>query len=837
MLRALLIVALTTIAPHSASSQNLASRVAPFASEVESELPICPGRPSQVVAIRGSNAAWRDVLVRAVGCPNTLVQLGPDVDMWFADWSTIPIKRCVTLLSVASFADPPPASPPPFTCPGQTIARKANAASDAASANPRDEAADVVEQNTAGSGRTISRVENVGSVIDAEAEREQVVGSARTPRSFGPILRTGERIGQNWRGPLFSIHCSVDEHNDGVRLSGFRIEGPNRGQSVDSPFGVEINSCIGVEISNMEIAGFGGNAIRVRDDVVVTTETNRDGGRITRPEQVKIFNNYIHHNQRPSIDGGAAGYGVFVGAGAWAQITANVFDSNRHAIATVGDVGGYVATRNLILQGGGYHGRVGNERTHQFDVHGSFNCTAWTFGALSALLLAGILLTVFIHPIVALILGALFIGAQIWYFFFSDDDLDSLWNCGYAGYRIEITDNAFQYARAPAISIRGTPRWGAVIKGNIFPHDDLHRTGILKHVTDVAITSASPFNIGVASDNVTKYDSYAEYGVCDFDGDGVDDLFLATGATWWYSSSGTMPWSYLNAKRERLANLRLGYFDDDERCDVLTEAGADWWYVKGGYGDWTWLGRFGAKLKDVHLGRFDVSAKDDRPLAKRRTTHALRRSQGERIEVRQQTDGSSGSVTRRWIADGQWVARPIFPQPNWQDWDSQYTIIENGQQVTKNLQGSGLAFEDLRFGDFTGDGVTDVVAINGGVLKISKSALGQWELLNPSIREKLSTDTVIVNIDVGNNADDIFKLEVEPIGIGSVEARWMRSRDGIDEMRLFRNHSLFAGRIKGFVGQFGPALGGGTLVIDGTRIGRFYGVNESEVEWTSNFQY
>jgi hypothetical protein len=34
-------------------------------------------------------------------------------------------------------------------------------------------------------------------------------------------------------------------------------------------------------------------------------------------------------------------------------------------------------------------------------------------------------------------------------------------------------------------------------------------------------------------------DTFGEYfSQCDFDGDGIDDLFLATGETWWYSSSG-----------------------------------------------------------------------------------------------------------------------------------------------------------------------------------------------------------------------------------------------------------------------------------------------------------
>ena len=43
---------------------------------------------------------------------------------------------------------------------------------------------------------------------------------------------------------------------------------------------------------------------------------------------------------------------------------------------------------------------------------------------------------------------------------------------------------------------------------------------------------------------------------------------MATGATWWYSSGGQMPWTYLNTSTRRLSEVRLGYFDDDNRCDV-----------------------------------------------------------------------------------------------------------------------------------------------------------------------------------------------------------------------------------------------------------------------------
>jgi hypothetical protein len=50
--------------------------------------------------------------------------------------------------------------------------------------------------------------------------------------------------------------------------------------------------------------------------------------------------------------------------------------------------------------------------------------------------------------------------------------------------------------------------------------------------------------------------------------DGINDAFMATGATWWYSSGGQRPWTYLNTSTKRLSEVRRGYFDADNRCDV-----------------------------------------------------------------------------------------------------------------------------------------------------------------------------------------------------------------------------------------------------------------------------
>src|SRR5690606_13612736 len=71
----------------------------------------------------------------------------------------------------------------------------------------------------------------------------------------------------------------------------------------------------------------------------------------------EIHHNYIHHNQRIGL-----GYGVMVEG--FANITANIFDYNRHAIAGSGVPGsGYSAEFNIALQNS-------SDQGHIFDMHG-----------------------------------------------------------------------------------------------------------------------------------------------------------------------------------------------------------------------------------------------------------------------------------------------------------------------------------------------------------------------------------------------------------------------------------------------------------------------------------
>ena len=717
----------------------------------------CPSEPPQVVEIRQANPSvnralhneQRAKLFRELQIANRTVLVGPDV---FLDFSDAPDQLplifgpCVTLTSVAAFRPEPVVSP---------LTRRAGARGVPIAA----------------------RGAIVGDVFTPS-------GPARTPHSLGPLLKFGSHS-EKTEAAFLLVGCEPHtQPNDHVRISGFRLQGPSLGQQTADQFGIFIHRCLDIEVSNMEIFGWGGAGVRVLDDRAGAhgpgqePPNNRPGERIGRPEQVRIFNNYFHHNQHASEDesvdcdlswdwaGGewawceafrqhAAGYGVDVHHGAWAQIYFNVFDVNRHAIAASGKMGGYDARWNLVLKGGGYHGRTFNKYTHQFDIHGT---------------------------------GGNGFGGQ-------------------AGVQAWFVENSFQYRNGPAIKIRGRPHIEINIGGNIFPHE-----GFEDDWGDDAVALDDRDDLDVIklrSGNVINADTYGRYGVCDFDGDRIDDLFLATGKTWWFSSFGEFPWSYLTARIERLDQVRLGYFDDDQKCDVLTQSGNQWVISSGGTGPWTSIGSFGAPLNEVAFGQFDPARRDHRPGVTRRTTHAFRR-----------------------LANGQWQVTPL------------------SASAWTNVQSSSFPMSELRFGDFTGDGVTDVLAVSGGRWSISESARGSWRQLNPSVSDDVS-GLFIADLN-HNNIDDLLKLSVNvtPLGLtgtSRIVYTWYVSEDGRSAWRELKRYTwdqavgqpVLGGR--GFAGRFGVAPGGGVVVTGPDRIGNFFSPAEKAAgaspDWRSLFGY
>ena len=88
-----------------------------------------------------------------------------------------------------------------------------------------------------------------------------------------PPIRDGRRLGprlytRGYAEPLFAIQCSKGRKGDNVRILGFRLQGPKFEVEEDEntlPRGISIDSCIGIEIAHMELSGWSGQAIYLRD--------------------------------------------------------------------------------------------------------------------------------------------------------------------------------------------------------------------------------------------------------------------------------------------------------------------------------------------------------------------------------------------------------------------------------------------------------------------------------------------------------------------------------------------------------------------------------------------
>ncbi|MCU0308369.1 MAG: hypothetical protein MUE51_11495 [Thermoleophilia bacterium] len=452
-----------------------------------------------VVDIAEGSPPWQALMVQALGTPGTLVRIAPGVRMDLTGRERIMIAERVTLTG-------DPLVRPVATGPGGPVTAP------------------------------------LPLLADPGAPAPLAPPVRRSATSPGPLLFTRSRP-----RPLLEIA------GDDVRITGLRLHGPTWGSGEGDDNlenGILVSGRVRVEIADLEVAGWSGQGIRVNDKE----------GRILGPQDVDIHDNVFHHNQHI----GGNGYGVLTSAGAYATIRRNVFDLNRHAIASSGKAGtGYRAEHNLVLRGGGVHGKWYNSFTHQFDVHGDANCP----------------------------------------------DIPGnrhTWNCGNAGDQYWMQGNAFQYVSDDAIKLRGTPRVAAYIDGNVFAHRSVSDAVELRSRTRVSLDGPG------RPASVARADGYGASGTCDIDGDRRDDLVLPTGVSWWYSSGGAGRWSFLRAAPGRIGDLVLGDVDADGRCDVLADGPGGVVMSSGGTADQRPVpGLEGARVAEIRVADLTGDGVDD----------------------------------------------------------------------------------------------------------------------------------------------------------------------------------------------------------------------------------
>jgi hypothetical protein len=497
-----------------------------------------------------------------------------------------------------------------------------------------------------------------------------------------------------------------------ARIEGLRFRGPvatdNRDGMDHSVHAIGISgeaSSVLIDNNAFEFWSVGVNVFRAWPDPWPDPATCKE-----KASLISITRNYFNRNAVENL-----GYGVGVFRGC-AKIYGNLFNKNRHAVAASGYTSwengslhgkGYIARYNYVLEGGFTECSGGFCYWNQhFDVHGT---ESGGYG-----------------------------GDAGEYFVIASNTIR-----GEQTYGIDTTRAAFM--------LRGRAASGAYFYDNVVVHDNPAEAVRLKAGDDcqVFVGGTVQYSHDLCNLNVApnRYDSDTrdQLAAGDFDGDGRDDVFLANGTAWWYSSAGLTEWRFLQASNLPISALRFGRFNQDARTDVLFSDGRNWWVSMGGAKLRQLQRADTTPLQDCVFGDFDGDG----------LTDALR------------ADGSTWSVSSG--ASAPWILK-------------QHSLVRAA---------------NLRVGDFTGDGrVDEIFWIEGN----------RWHLWHPTVNavaEDVSKPVLDSDIDLlvvadfdGDRRADLAKTD----GDG-----WIWLRGGTSVWTLLRgsgNQSEFKDIRAALLGRF-----------------------------------
>lgn len=466
----------------------------------------------------------------------------------------------------------------------------------------------------------------------------------------------------------------------GVRITGLRIHGPDSSIENDDPIhcvaevfltGVgnisPIPSRWGTEIDNNEISSWPGSGVQVINVMGVRVHHN-----------VIQFNRRQEHNGTCGDHDYGLGYGIEVSPGS-AIIEANVFDHNRHDIASDGTPGAYyTAIYNLVLTGA-----VG----HSFDVHGGVDRADCT-------------------------------------------DI--------AGSAFEIHHNTFLQSRESAVVIRGIPLKGAWMyknethdddEGDAFKQTNAHGNFFVEdNRTNIDWFPAWFISFGGSTFwQWRQFEAQDMSGVAtgDFDGDGVADVMRSTPSGWQWSKSGREGWAFLSTHNDPVSQLAFGDFVGLGFTDVVFANGREWEITESGTSPWRTLFRTNAPLASAAFGDFEGDSHTDVFFADG-TEWTIVQSFSPQLVRRHYSQPYKLSELRfgNFVGDSKIdVLRST---------GSEWLVWDRVSQAWSLLGSSEIPLSKLTFADFDGDGFTDIARSDDGKWLVSWGGRSLWQVLNTS---------------------------------------------------------------------------------------------------------
>jgi len=455
-----------------------------------------------------------------------------------------------------------------------------------------------------------------------------------------------------------------------VRVTGLRLHGPGRDPNGSQPgvAGIRADDHFPVIVDHNDMSDWTTAAV----DVVGPTKDDlncRAPG--TRSQTVLVTRNFVHDNEERNESISSYGYGVASGSNAYPLVEANTFLANVHSVP--GD--GYALTAyqvfdNLFLS------KVISGSGGDVDMHGQ-----------------------------------------------NGNPNDHAHVGGIGGAAVEVARNTFLRTGKPNFDLRGTPCFNAIDRF----HDNVTLQGINDAVNWYAggplpafLQASGKFGMS----NPTK-----NLGVGDFDGDGSDDLFLATGAGWYYAPKGQAEWRFLSSKTENLDRLLLGDFDGDGRTDVFTLQGQNWMISWGGISPWEKINQSAGQMSDFAVGDFDGDHRAD-----------------------------------IFYSDGK-----------------QWLVSSGGNTPFKQFDTSSFRVPDLRFGDFNGDGKTDVFGVVSGKWMVTYGGTVNWSPLRARLTDNVAG--LIVADFNGDRRSDLATVSCSALG----QCQWKVSYGGTGDWTTLRS--------------------------------------------------